>query len=100
MLLTGDFISAEQALEYGLINELVDAESLSKTTQAIAEKISSKSSFAIKLGKEMFYQQLPMDLSEAYAYAGERMACNMDSDDAREGIDAFIEKRKPDWKGQ
>ena len=100
MLLTGDFISAQQALEYGLINELVDADSLEKTTWAMAEKISSKSSFAIKLGKQMFYQQLPMDLSEAYAFAGERMACNMDSDDAREGIDAFIEKRKPNWKGQ
>ena len=100
MLLTGDFISAEQALEYGLINELVDADALAQTTQAIAEKIAAKSSFAIKLGKEMFYQQLPMDLSEAYAFAAERMACNMDSDDAREGIDAFIEKRKPTWKGQ
>ena len=66
----------------------------------MAEKIAAKSSFAIKLGKEMFYQQLRMDLSEAYAFAGERMACNMDSDDAREGIDAFIEKRKPNWKGQ
>ena len=100
MLLTGDFISAEQALEYGLINELVDASSLVQTTQSIAEKITAKSSFAIRLGKQMFYQQLTMDLSEAYAYAGEQMACNMDSDDAREGIDAFIEKRKPDWKGQ
>jgi enoyl-CoA hydratase/carnithine racemase len=100
MLLTGDFISAEQALEYGLINEAVDAEALQQTTQSIAEKIAAKSSFAIKLGKEMFYRQLPMDLSEAYAFAGERMACNMDSDDAREGIDAFIEKRKPNWKGK
>ncbi len=100
MLLTGDFISAQQALEFGLINEAVDASSLVQTTQSIAEKITAKSSFAIRLGKQMFYQQLTMDLSEAYAYAGEQMACNMDSDDAREGIDAFIEKRKPDWKGQ
>ena len=46
----------------------------------------------------MFYRQLPMDLAEAYAYASERMACNMDSHDAREGIDAFFEKRKPAWK--
>jgi enoyl-CoA hydratase/carnithine racemase len=100
MLLTGDFISANQALEYGLINELVDAELLKQTTQSIAEKIAAKSPFAIKLGKEMFYRQLTMDLAEAYAYAGERMACNMDNDDAREGFDAFIEKRKPNWKGQ
>ena len=48
----------------------------------------------------MFYKQLPMDLSEAYSYAGEKMACNMDSEDAREGIDAFIEKRNPEWKGR
>ena len=100
MLLTGDFISAAQALEYGLINEIVDDDVLAQTTQSIAEKIAAKSPFAIKLGKEMFYRQLSMDLSEAYAFAGERMACNMDSDDAREGIDAFIEKRKPNWKGQ
>ena len=100
MLLTGDFISAEQALDYGLINEAVEADALAKTTQSIAEKIATKSPYAIKLGKEMFYRQLTMDLSEAYAYAGERMACNMDSDDAREGFDAFIEKRKPSWKGQ
>ena len=48
----------------------------------------------------MFYRQLTMDLSDAYAYASERMACNMDSQDAREGIDAFIQKRKPEWVGK
>ena len=53
---------------------------------------------AIRLGKETFYKQLQLDLSAAYSYASERMACNMDSFDAREGIDAFIEKRKPEWR--
>ena len=100
MLLTGDFISAPKALAYGLINEVVEAADLKRVTLEMARKIAAKSPHAIKLGKEMFYNQLSMDLSEAYAYAGEKMACNMDSEDAREGIDAFIEKRKPVWKGR
>jgi len=99
MLLTGDFISAQTAQQYGLVNEVVPPAELEQATLALAQKIIAKSPHAIKLGKEMFYQQLPMDLSDAYAYAAERMACNMDSHDAREGIDAFIQKRKPEWKG-
>jgi len=99
MLLTGDFISARTAQNYGLINEVVPAAELEQATIALAQKIVAKSAHAIRLGKEMFYKQLPMDLSDAYAYAAERMTCNMDSHDAREGIDAFIEKRKPQWKG-
>ncbi len=98
MLLTGDFISAKQAQQFGLVNEVVSAEKLKVTTRAIALKIATKSSMAIRLGKDMFYKQLPLGLADAYAYASERMACNMDSLDAREGIDAFIQKRKPDWK--
>ncbi len=100
MLLTGDFISAETALQYGLVNEVVKTEELEKATRELAGKIVSKSAHAIAIGKDMFYKQLDMDLSKAYAYASERMACNMNSDDAREGIDAFIEKRKPNWKGR
>ena len=100
MLLTGDFISAQTAQQYGLVNEVVPAVELEQATIALAQKIAAKSAQAIKLGKEMFYRQLPMDLSDAYAYAGERMTCNMDSHDAREGFDAFIQKRKPEWKNQ
>ena len=100
MLLTGDFISAPKAQAYGLINEVVEAMDLTQATRDLAHKIAAKSPHAIKLGKEMFYRQLPMDLSEAYAFAGEKMACNMESEDAREGIDAFIDKRKPEWKGR
>lgn len=99
MLLTGDFISASTAQQYGLVNEVVPAAQLEQATIALAQKIIAKSAHAISLGKDMFYRQLPMDLSEAYAYAAERMTCNMDSHDAREGIDAFIEKRKPEWQG-
>ena len=98
MLLTGDFISAQQALQFGLVNEVVDTADLEDATRALAAKIAAKSSHSIKLGKDMFYRQLPMDLEDAYAYASERMACNMDSNDAREGIDSFIQKRKPEWK--
>lgn len=100
MLLTGDFISAQEAEARGLVNEVVAAEELDSATRALAEKIAAKSAHSIRLGKEMFYRQLPMDLADAYAYASERMACNMDSHDAREGIDAFIEKRKPEWKNK
>lgn len=99
MLLTGEFISAETARLYGLVNEVVPSSELAAATHSLAQKILAKSAHAISLGKDMFYKQLPMDLPDAYAYAAERMACNMDSDDAREGIDAFIERRKPEWKG-
>ncbi len=98
MLLTGDFITAEQARDWGLVNAVVPPAELEAASRELAQKIAAKSNHAIRLGKDMFYKQLPLDLSEAYAYASERMACNMDSHDAREGIDAFIEKRKPTWK--
>ena len=98
MLLTGDFISAKDAQASGLVNEVVAAEELDSATNALAAKIAAKSAHPIRLGKEIFYKQLPMELADAYTYASERMACNMDSHDAREGIDAFIQKRKPEWK--
>lgn len=98
MLLTGDFIPAQEAQRRGLVNEVVAAEELDSTTQALAAKIAAKSGYAIRLGKDMFYKQLPMELEDAYAYASDRMACNMGSHDVHEGIEAFVEKRKPEWK--
>jgi enoyl-CoA hydratase/carnithine racemase len=98
MLMTGDFISAEQALQFGLVNEVVEAVELESATRALAKKIVEKPAHSIRLGKDMFYKQLPMNLADAYTYASERMAFNMDSHDAREGIDAFIEKRDPEWQ--
>ena len=100
MLLTGDFIDAETARQFGLVNMVAPVEELDSTVFSMAEKIAAKSALAVNLGKKMFYQQTTMDLSAAYQFAGERMTCNMDSEDAREGIDAFIEKRKPNWKGR
>ena len=97
MLLTGDFIDAETAKQFGLINAVVSPEELDAAVASLAQKIVAKSPLAVSLGKKTFYEQAGMDLSAAYHFAGERMVCNMDSEDAREGIDAFIEKRKPTW---
>jgi len=100
LLLTGDFIDAHQADQLGLVNEVVSGADLESATHTLAAKIATKSALSIRLGKDMFYKQLPMDLTDAYSYASERMACNMDSHDAREGIDAFFEKRDPEWTGK
>lgn len=100
MLLTGDFIDAPTALDWGLINRVVAPEDLAGETRALAARIAAKTPVSIQLGKRMFYAQVELPLDEAYAFASERMACNMKSEDAREGIDAFLEKRPPHWKGR
>lgn len=99
MLLTGDFIDAMEARTKGLVNRVVPADALDAEIEALAGSILAKSAVAIRMGKGMFYQQLEMGLADAYAYAGEVMACNMMSEDAGEGIDAFMQKRKPNYKG-
>jgi enoyl-CoA hydratase/carnithine racemase len=98
MLLTGDFISAEEAAEEGLINHAVPAELLDQTVAKLCDAICAKSAMAIRTGKEMFYRQLEMGVAHAYDYASGVMACNMVHEDAAEGIDAFMQKRKPIWK--
>ena len=100
MLLTGNFIDAETAADYGLINRAVAPETLDDAVLQLAQTIAEKSPVAIKLGKEIFYKQLEKPISEAYAVGGETMAGNMMTADAAEGIDAFISKRKPVWKGR
>ncbi|HRY18096.1 MAG TPA: enoyl-CoA hydratase [Candidatus Competibacteraceae bacterium] len=99
LLLTGDFIDAQTALQQGLINRVVPLEQLDAAVWQLAGSICNKSQLAIRMGKELFYRQLDLSLEDAYACATEIMACNLDSEDAREGIDAFIGKRKPQWKG-
>ena len=100
MLLTGDPISAQDALANGLINRVVAPENLEAETQALALKIASASSFVVGLGKAAFYQQLDLPQSEAYAYAKEVMSNNALAADAQEGMGAFLAKRKPEWRGR
>ena len=98
MLTTGQFINAEKAQEYGLINLISSAKDLDSVTEELAETISSKLAAAVKIGKEAFYKQLEMSLEEAYAYTGDVMVENMLCRDTEEGISAFIEKRDPTWE--
>jgi enoyl-CoA hydratase/carnithine racemase len=100
MLLTGDTIGAEEAVRLGLINRAVAADALEETTLELAGKVVSKSPLTLKIGKEAFYRQVEYGLVEAYAYTAQVMATNMLARDAEEGIDAFIEKRKPQWEGR
>lgn len=100
MLLTGDFIDAPTALQQGLVNRVVALDGLDAEIDNLARSIIAKSSVAIAMGKRMFYKQLEMGLEGAYQYASEVMACNMMTEDAAEGIDAFIGKRQAQWKGR
>ena len=97
MLLTGEKINADEAVNYGLINKSVPNNLLDKTVNEIANVIASKSPRTIAIGKKAFYKQLELNIAKAYSYTSEVMTYNMMQNDAREGIDAFLEKRNPDW---
>lgn len=98
MLTTGQFINAERARELGLVNRIASEDELEEATTELAETVASKLAVAVKIGKEAFYNQLQMPLSEAYDYTGSVMAENMLFRDTEEGISAFIEKRDPNWE--
>jgi enoyl-CoA hydratase/carnithine racemase len=97
MLVTGDFISAEQALAKGLINRVVDADQLDAEVEQLLARIVSKPRVAIAMGKALFYRQLETGIQAAYDDAGRTMACNMMDAGALEGVQAFIDKRPPQW---
>jgi enoyl-CoA hydratase/carnithine racemase len=100
MLVTGEPISAAEALQHGLVNRVVAAASLEAETGALATKIAAASPFVVGLGKQAFYRQLDLPQSLAYDYAKEVMSLNALAADAQEGMCAFLEKRSPTWTGR
>jgi enoyl-CoA hydratase/carnithine racemase len=98
MLLTGEMISAQEALDAGLVNRVVPPDQLQAATLALAEKIIAASPPVVALGKQAFYQQIDMPLEEAYEYASSVMVENAEMPDAQEGMRAFLEKRPPTWE--
>ena len=97
MLSTGAFILTDRAIEIGLINRAVPADDLAAETMELAQTVASKLKAAVKIGKEAFYAQAALPTKEAYAYTGAVMVENMLDADTDEGIQAFLEKRAPDW---
>lgn len=98
MLFTGEFIEAEQALEWGLVNRIAPAERLMESVHELANNLRSKPRDVLALGKALFYRQLEANLPAAYADASKTIACNMVGESAREGVQAFLDKRPPAWK--
>ena len=98
MLVTGDFISADQALVKGLVNAVVPSAQLSAAREAYVESVLAKPRTAVAIGKKLFYEQLEQPIEAAYLNAENAMACNMMDESALEGVQAFIDKRKPAWK--
>jgi enoyl-CoA hydratase/carnithine racemase len=100
MLLTGELIDANKALAWGLVNRVVPLSRLEEETDDLARKILAHSGAVVTMGKQFFYDQVEKGLKDAYSFASEGMACNMMLADAAEGIDAFLAKRKPRWRGK
>jgi enoyl-CoA hydratase/carnithine racemase len=100
LLVTGAFIDAPTAVKDGLINRAVPEQQLDAEVARMAETIAANPAVAIEIGKKMFYHQLELDLGAAYDYAGGVMAANIMAEDAREGISAFLQKRKPKWRAK
>ena len=98
MLLTGDMIDATEAKRISLINDHVSCENLKNSVMSLAQKISTKPLSIVRIGKEAFYRQYEMGLSDAYDYTSKVMTKNSLADEAKEGINSFLEKRDPVWK--
>jgi enoyl-CoA hydratase/carnithine racemase len=97
MLLTGDFLDAMAAKQQGLVNRVVPLDTLDAEVAALAKSICAKPRAAVEAGKGLFYRQLEMGIEAAYQLAGQTMACNMMDESALEGVQAFIDRRPPDW---
>ena len=97
MLVTGEFISAEQALDKGLINRVAAPAELDAAVEALVSSMVAKPRVAVAMGKALFYRQLETGIEQAYEDAGNTMACNMMEASALEGVQAFIDKRAPQW---
>jgi enoyl-CoA hydratase/carnithine racemase len=100
MLLTGEYIDADTAAEWGLVNRVVPADELEAATRAMAEIVASASPYTVRIGKQAFYHQIDLPQPEAYEYTRDVMVENTRADDAQEGISAFLEKRQPTWFGR
>ncbi|TNF61019.1 MAG: enoyl-CoA hydratase [Burkholderiales bacterium] len=98
MLLTGDFISAQEACARGLVNRVVPADALDDAVEQLLARLLAKPREALAMGKQLFYRQLETGMEAAYQLAGNTMACNMVHEVAQEGVQAFIEKRPPTWR--
>jgi enoyl-CoA hydratase/carnithine racemase len=98
MLVTGDFISADDARELGLVNRVAEPDALDDEIESTVARIVAKPRMAIAMGKALFYRQIEVGIEAAYADAGETMAANMMDPCALEGVQAFIEKRPPEWQ--
>jgi enoyl-CoA hydratase/carnithine racemase len=98
MLLTGRFVSALEAEKYGLINKVVEKDNLNKETENWARSMSKYNLSTLEIGKKAFYNQIYQDESSAYNYAKEVISINCLDENAQEGMNAFLEKRKPKWK--
>jgi len=98
MLLTGGFISADEACQRGLVNRVAQAQALDAQVDDLVNAILAKPREAVHMGKQLFYKQREMGIEAAYQLAGQTMACNMVHEVAQEGVQAFIEKRSPTWR--
>ncbi|MBW1978284.1 MAG: enoyl-CoA hydratase/isomerase family protein [Deltaproteobacteria bacterium] len=98
LVMTGDMIDAREAERWGLINRVVPPEKLEEETMALANKLAEKSPLALQMGKEAFYGMSDMEYGKALAYSNEVFAALCMTEDAKEGVDAFLNKRKPQWK--
>jgi enoyl-CoA hydratase/carnithine racemase len=99
LLLTGTPIGAPTALEWGLVNDVVEPEALDGAVRALADKVADASPLTVKIGKQAFHENLDLGLRDAYAHAREVMSTNAVTCDAQEGMSAFLEKRRPEWTG-